>query len=392
MEFIDLKEQFRRLEPHIRTRINDVLTHGQFIMGKEVQELEERLSELAGVKHCLTCASGTMALDLLFLALNFKPGDAVFTTPLTFVATAETIARTGATPIFVDIADDYNMDVTQLEQAIQAVQTGDASIYPLPKPACTGKLTPRAIVSVDLFGSPASYDFILTMAQKYKLIVIEDAAQSFGGSYKGRPLCGCGCNAAATSFFPAKPLGCYGDGGAVFTDNDELAALVDSLRYHGRIGPHNKNDNVRLGTNGRMDTLQAAIVLAKLENFKTEIAARQKVAARYTALLSDVPGVIAPRSPQDGVSTWAQYTILLPEGTDRQQVMSAMKADGIPTAINYPKSLHMQGAFAYLGYGENDFPVVQKRTKQVLSLPMHPYLKQAEQEMIIASLGRALKA
>ena len=390
MEFIDLKEQFRRLEPQVRARMDAVLAHGQFIMGREVKELEERLAEFAGVKHCLSCGSGTMALELLFLAFGFGPGDAVFTTPLTFVATGETIARTGATPVFVDIADDYNMDVAQLERAVLAVQTGDASLYPLPEAARSGKLTPRAVVPVDLFGAPASYDAIFEIARKHDLVVIEDAAQAFGGSYKRRPLCGCGCHAATTSFFPAKPLGCYGDGGAVFTDDDKLAALVDSLRYHGRVGPQNKNDNIRLGTNGRMDTLQAAVVLAKLEIFKAEIAARQEVAARYAILLQDIPGAVAPQPPVDGVSTWAQYTLLLPDGTDRQLVMAGMKADGIPTAINYPKSLHMQGAFTYLGYDGNDFPAVQGITPRVLSLPMHPYLEQPQQERVVASLRRTL--
>lgn len=390
MEFIDLKEQFRRLEPQIRARMDSVLAHGQFIMGAEIEELEKRLAEFAGVKHCISCSSGTMALELLFWALGIGPGDAVFTTPLTFVATAETIARTGATPIFVDIASDYNLNATQLDRAILAVRAGDEKIHPLPEAARARKLLPRAIVPVDLFGTPACYDEILDVARRHELEVIEDAAQGLGGSYKGRPLCGCGCHAAATSFFPAKPLGCYGDGGAVFTDDDNLAKLVDSLRYHGRIGPKDKNDNVRLGTNGRMDTLQAAVVLAKLDAFEDEIAARQVVAERYALLLQNIPEVLAPQPPVDGVSTWAQYTVLLPEGTDRKRVMAEMKADGIPTAINYPKSLHMQKAFAYLKYAENDFPVVQKITQRVLSLPMHPYLERSQQECVVDALRRAL--
>lgn len=391
MQFIDLKKQFQRIEPQVRARMDKVLDHGQFIMGPEVKELEGRLAAMAGVKHCLSCGSGTMALELLFLGLGIGPGDAVLTTPLTFFATGETIARTGATPVFVDIGKDYNIDASHLERAIKAVQTGDSSLYPLPEPARSGRLTPRAIVTVDLFGHPADYDTVLAVAGKYGLPVIEDSAQGFGGSYKGRPLCGCGCYAATTSFFPAKPLGCYGDGGAVFTDDDDLAALVDSLRYHGRIGPQNKNDNIRLGTNGRMDTLQAAVVLAKLDVFEDEISKRQKVAAIYGEILPKIPGVLVPVTPADGISTWAQYTILLPEGADRATVMARMQEDGVPTAINYPKSLHVQEAFAYLGYDENDFPTVQGITPRVLSLPMHPYLDRNGQERVAASLERVLK-
>ena len=392
MEFIDLKTQFERIEPAVRARMDKVLAHGQFIMGPEVKELEERLAALAGTRYCLTCASGTTALELILMAWNIGPGDAVFTTPLTFIATAESIARTGATPVFVDIGADFNLDSAHLERAIEAVAKGDASLYPLPAPAREKALRPRAIVAVDLFGHPADYGHILPLAQKHGLLVLEDAAQSFGGAYKNRPLCGCGCHAAATSFFPAKPLGCFGDGGAVFTDDADLAALIDSLRYHGRIGPQDKNNNIRLGMNGRLDTLQAAVVLAKLDIFADEIRARQQVAARYHVLCAAIPGVTPPAPPAEGLSTWAQYTVLLPEGADRAAVMARMKAAGIPTAINYPKSLHMQEAFRYLGYAADAFPVVHDAASRVLSLPMHPYLDEAAGQRVTSALGAALNA
>jgi dTDP-4-amino-4,6-dideoxygalactose transaminase len=392
MEFIDLQAQFTRIEPAVRARMDKVLAHGQFIMGPEVKELEERLADLVGAGHCLTCASGTTALDLILMAWDIGPGDAVFTTPLTFIATAESIARTGAVPVFADIGADFNLDPAHLERAIEAVAKGDASLYPLPAPAREKALRPRAIVAVDLFGHPADYGRILPLAQKHGLPVLEDAAQSLGGTYNNRPLCACGCHAAAASFFPAKPLGCYGDGGAVFTDDAELAALVDSLRYHGRIGPQDKNNNVRLGTNGRLDTLQAAVLLAKLDVFADEVAARQEVAARYHALCAAIPGVVPPAPPADGLSVWAQYTVLLPEGANRPAVMARMKETGIPTAVNYHKSLHTQEAFRGLGYAADAFPVVQNVTPRVLSLPMHPYLDEAAQERVANALGAALNA
>jgi dTDP-4-amino-4,6-dideoxygalactose transaminase len=392
MEFIDLQAQFKRIEPSMRARMDQVLAHGRFIMGPEIKELEERLAALAGAGHCLTCASGTTALDLILMAWDVGPGDAVFTTPLTFIATAESIARTGAVPVFVDIGADFNLDPSHLERAIEAVAKGDASLYPIPAPAREKSLRPRAIVAVDLFGHPADYGRILPLAQKHGLSVLEDAAQSFGGTYKNRPLCGCGCHAAATSFFPAKPLGCYGDGGVVFTDDAELAALVDSLRYHGRISPQDKNNSIRLGVNGRLDTLQAAVVLAKLDVFADEMAARQRIAARYHALCAAIPGVTPPTPPADGLSVWAQYTVLLPEEADRAAVMARMKEAGIPPAVNYPKSLHVQEAFRYLGYAADAFPVVQSVTPRVLSLPMHPYLDEAAQERVASTLDAVLNA
>ncbi len=385
MQFIDLIVQQQRIKPALDERIARVLAHGQYIMGPEVKELEARLAGMAGSGHCITCSSGSTALDLVLMAWGIGPGDAVFTTPLTFIATAESIARTGAVPVFVDTGKDYNLDPAQLELAIKAVQAQDSGIYPLPAQALCQALRPKAIVAVDLFGHPADYDTIFAIAGEYGLLVLEDAAQSFGGKYKNKPMCGLGCDAAATSFFPAKPLGCYGDGGAIFTDDAELAALVDSLRYHGRIGPHDKNNNVRLGTNGRMDTLQAAIVLAKLEIFEDEIGKRQAVAQRYRRLFKET-AIDAPDEPSKGISTWAQYTVLLPGGSDRGKIMQQMKDAGIPTAVNYPLPLHKQGAFSYLGYASGSFPFVEEITRRVLSLPMHPYLDAQTQAEIAERL------
>ena len=391
MRFIDLKTQFSLAEERIRARMDAVLAHGQFILGPEVAELEDRLRAMTGAKYCLTCASGSTALDLILMAWGVGPGDAVFTSPFTFMATAESIARTGATPVFVDIDPaTFNLDPSHLERAVRAVLSGDSAQYPLPAMARKNKLRPRAVITVDIFGHPAEYDAILTTAAQYDVLVLEDAAQSLGGTYRGRPLGACGCDAAAASFFPTKPLGCYGDGGVVFTDNEDTAALIDSLRYHGRRDAAHKYDNVRLGLNGRLDTLQAAVLLAKLESFPDELRARRQVADRYRERLAAVPGLIAPANPRDGESAWAQYTVMLPEGTDRAALMAAMKKENIPTMIHYPKSLHMQEAFAYLGYAPEDFPAVQNTTARVLSLPMHPYLETADQDRIIACLQRTL--
>lgn len=392
MQFVDLKIQQARILQNIESRIATVLQHGQYIMGPEVAELEEKLCNYTKAKHCLGVASGSTALDLVLMAWGIGPGDAVFTTPLSFIATEESIAKTGATPILVDInPSTFNLDTSLLEKAIQAVLAQDASLYPLPRQALETPLNPKAIVPVDLFGYPADYQTILRIANSYQLKVLEDAAQGFGGIYEdGSPLCNCGCTAATTSFFPAKPLGCYGDGGAIFTNNDALAALLDSLRYHGRADAQNKNDNIRLGYNGRLDTLQAGILLAKLEIFEEEIQNRQDVAAIYTAMLAKTPKILSPAAPSKGRSTWAQYTIQLPEGANRTRVMEYMNSAGIPTAINYPKGTHRQGAFAYLGYEAQDFPQVEKVTSRVLSLPMHPYLTQAEQEYIVDTLVHAI--
>lgn len=395
MEFIDIAAQQARIKSQIDARIAAVLAHGQYIMGPEVRELESTLAKRVGAKHCIGCASGTTALELVLAAWGIGKGDAVFTTPLSFIATAETIAKTGATPVFIDIDPaSYNMDPACLEAAIAAVKARDRSRYPLPIQAVEGQLHPRAMVVVDLFGNPADYNAILPIAQRHNLLVLEDGAQAFGGSYDGKPLCNCGCHAATTSFFPAKPLGCYGDGGAVFTNDSSLASLVDSLRYHGRINAQNKNENIRLGCNGRLDTLQAAILLAKLEIFSEECLERQTVATRYTQQLTPYAslGLCLPRIAPIGTSMWAQYTVQLPAACDRSIVMAQMKAKGIPTFINYPMGMHTQGCFNYLGYTPHDFPKVQAVCQRVVSLPMHPYLTEQEQQNIVTALVAACEA
>lgn len=372
--FVDLKAQYALLEEDIKERIHTVLEHGKFILGPEVKELEERLAAFSTVRHTVACSSGTDALLLALLAYDVGPGDAVFTTPFTFIATAEVISLLGATPVFVDIDPaTFNIDPIKLQQAVQAMQTKDPSLYPLPKGA--EKLTPRGIIPVDLFGLPADYDSIASIASTHKLFVVQDACQSYGASYKGKPT-GSQADIAATSFFPAKPLGCYGDGGAAFTDDDALAEKMHSLKVHG-MGTH-RYSNVRVGLNARLDTLQAAILLSKLTVFAQEIQQRNEAATRYTHMLSDSP-VQLPAVPQGSTSAWAQYSILT---DNRDKLAAALKEQGIPVAIYYPVPLHRQQAFAFLGYEEGDMPVCQESSAKILSLPMHPYLTESLQEKI----------
>ena len=394
MQFIDLNIQYQRLKPAIEARFAEVMRHGVFIMGPEIAELEEKLAQICGAKHAISCASGTDALLMPLLAWGIGPGDAVFTTPFTFYATAEVVALVGAIPVFVDIDPrTYNICPKALERAIEAVRKQDAGIYPLPKAALEQKLTPRLVIPVDIFGQAAEYDAILPIARQYGLKVMEDAAQSFGGTYRGKPLCGLPCEVATTSFFPAKPLGCYGDGGAMFTDDDELAHALRSLRVHGKGS--DKYDNVRVGINGRMDTLQAALMLPKLDIFAEEIAARQKVAAFYSERLGKIEGITVPYVEPYNVSAWAQYTIQCDNGDNgdnspanarRDALAVHLKAKGIPTAVYYPKPLHMQSVFAHLGYRPADLPVAAKLCQRVLSLPMHPYLTEEEQARVCEAI------
>jgi UDP-2-acetamido-2-deoxy-ribo-hexuluronate aminotransferase len=366
VDFIDLKAQQKAIYPTLMERIQRVLKQGQYIMGPEVQELEERLAGYVGVKHAIACSSGTDALLMALMAYGVGPGDAIFTTPFTFIATAEVIQLLGATPVFVDIdPKTLNLNPEALAKAVKC----------LVKDPRTAPLIPKGIIAVDLFGQPADYDRINVIAQEHGLLVLEDAAQSFGATYKGKRA-GALAEVAATSFFPAKPLGCYGDGGAVFTDNEELAAVLRSIRVHGQ-GTH-KYENVRLGINGRLDTLQAAILLAKLEVFHQEILARQEVARRYSEALKDV--VEVPYVGPDCTSVWAQYSVL---SDDRQALQEELKEKGIPTAIYYPLPLHLQGAFAHLGYQPGAFPHSEGVAARIFSLPMHPYLGAAEQNQII---------
>lgn len=359
IEFIDLKAQYKALKPSIDQRIQRVLDHGQYIMGMEVRELEERLESYTGAKHCITVASGTEALLISLMALAVGPGDEVVTTPFTFVATAEVIVLLGATPVFVDVeADTCNIDVSKLEAAI----------------------TPRtkAIMPVSLYGQPADMDEINSIAAKHGLPVIEDACQSFGARYKGRMSCNLstiGC----TSFFPSKPLGCYGDGGAIFTNDDNLAKAMREIRIHGQ---ERRYVHTRIGVGGRMDTLQCAIVLAKLERFDWEVAERERIGARYSQLLANAPrGLVVPTVRNDRTSVFAQYTIQL---TDRAAVQKALTEAAIPTAVHYPVPLHQQPA--YRGQGRADCPISEQMAQQVMSLPMGPDLTDEDQTRIVGEL------
>lgn len=382
--FVDLKAQQRALGEGLRERIDRVLEHGVFIMGPEVQELEERLAAFAGVKHVISCSSGTDALLMPLMAWGIGPGDAVFTTPFTFIATAEVISLLGAVPVFVDVnAATFNMDPGQMERAVEALLKQDPGLYPLPRTAKERRLGPKAVIPVDLFGLPADYASVNATAARYGLKVLEDAAQSFGATDGHGRKAGALASCAATSFFPAKPLGCYGDGGAVLTDDDHLADVVRSLRVHGK-GEH-KYDNVRIGINGRLDTIQAAILLAKMDIFPQELEAREAVAARYTEGLKD--RVKAPELPAGCRSAWAQYTIVTDK---RSQIQAALKSKGIPTAVYYPKPLHLQPAFSFLGYKQGDFPVSEYLCEHVLSLPMHPYLQERQIDEVIEAVRGAI--
>ncbi|MEF2230164.1 MAG: DegT/DnrJ/EryC1/StrS family aminotransferase [Pseudodesulfovibrio sp.] len=370
--FIDLKTQYARVEDAVKRGINGVLDHGAYIMGPEITELESRLSSYSGVRHAVGCASGTDALIMALMALGVGPGDAVFTTPFTFMATAEAIALLGATPVFVDIDPiTFNIDPDDLRRRIAGVKDRRPD------------LTPKGVIAVDLFGQPADYDRIEPLAHNNGLFLIVDAAQSFGATYKGKPVCSLG-DIACTSFFPAKPLGCYGDAGMAFTHNDEVKKLLLSIRVHG-MGD-DKYENVRLGINGRLDSIQAAVLLAKFEIFPDETEKRQQVADRYGKLLADVEGVTPPVVAEGNTSVWAQYSILARDAAHRTELMDRLKAASIPTAIYYPKPLHLQKAFADLEYARGSFPVCESVGERIFSLPMHPYLAEADQETIVKAL------
>lgn len=360
MEFIDLKTQYKLNKKTVDSRIQTVLDHGRFILGPEVAELEGKLTQHTSSKHCISCASGTDALLIALMALGISSGDEVITSPFTFIATVEMIMLLGATPVFVDIdPKTYNLDPSRLEAAI----------------------TPRsrAIMPVSLYGQCADMDAIQDAGGN--LSVVEDAAQSFGATYKGRQSCNLseiGC----TSFFPSKPLGCYGDGGACFTTDDRLAEIMREIRNHGQKSRYH---HVRLGLNGRLDTMQAAVLLAKLETFEKELLLRSEVAKRYADRLTGV--VRIPEIVAGNCSVFAQYTV---EVEDRERVASTLRAEGIPTAIHYPIPAHLQPAFSGLGHGKGDFPIAEKAAEHVLSLPMHPYLKADDQDKICDALERAV--
>lgn len=396
MDFIDLKTQQSRIQEALNSNIQKVLNHGGYIMGPEIKQLEAKLAAYTGTKHAISCASGTDALLMALMAYGVKPGDAIFTTPFTFIATAEVISLLGATPVFVDIdPKTYNIDPAKLALAIKALKSNDPSIYPLPITPNPLPITPRGVIPVDLFGLTADYDAIESIAKEHGLFVIEDAAQSFGAKYKDRMACSFG-NIGCTSFFPAKPLGCYGDGGMCFTNDDHLAEIMASIRVHGKGG--HKYDNVRIGINGRLDTLQAAILLAKFEIFPEEVELRQTVAQRYTDLLTNNlspitsdqrPAIITPYLPRGARSAWAQYSLLARDEDHRTAILKKLQDNKIPSAIYYPKPLHMQDAFADLGYKKGDFPVSEDSASHIFSLPMHPYLTTQDQEKIVEILARS---
>src|SRR3954467_4593899 len=369
---IDLAAQRRRLGKSVDEAVSRVLDHCQFINGPEVAQLEADLAAFTGAKHVVSCASGTDAILMVLMATGVGRGDAVLCPSFTFCATGEAVALTGATPVFVDVDElTFNMAASSLERGIAAARRLG--------------LKPKAVMPVDLFGQSAEHDAIGAIAAAEGMFVLDDAAQAFGAGYKGRRLGTFGL-ATATSFFPAKPLGCFGDGGAIFTDDDVLAETLRSIRVHGQ-GTH-KYDNVRLGLTGRLDTIQAAILIEKLKIFEDEIAARNKVAERYARGLSNV--VTVPRVAPGNTSVWAQYTIRLPEGTDRDGFAAALKAQGVPTAIYYPKSMHQQTAYKQYPVAEGGLPGCESLSQDVISLPMHAYLTEADQERIIAAVRGAL--
>ena len=367
MQFRDLKQQYQVLKEDIDAAMVKVATDCNFISGAQVAELEKELAEYVGVKHCVTCANGTDALSIAMMVWDFGEGDAVFVPDFTFFSSGEIVSHCGATPVFVDVEKDtYNMSADSLEKAIKKV-------------ADEGKLKPRAIVAVDLFGLPADFSKLKPIAEKYGLLILEDGAQGFGGRIGDSLACSFG-DIATTSFFPAKPLGCYGDGGALFTDNDEWADLMRSIRVHGKGTM--KYDNVRIGLNSRLDTIQAAILSVKLKAFKEyEVEAVNKAAEQYTALLKDT--VTVPVVPEGFYSSWAQYTIQLKDREQRDKLQQILKDNGIPSMIYYPKPMHKQLAFGLAtadgacDYGF-DCSTTESLCDTVLSLPMHPYLKEEE--------------
>jgi UDP-2-acetamido-2-deoxy-ribo-hexuluronate aminotransferase len=363
IQFIDLKAQYQALKSSIDARIHKVLDHGQYIMGPEVAELESKLAEYTGARYCITVASGTEALLIALMALDIKPGDEVITTPFTFVATAEVIALVGATPVFVDIeSDTCNIDASKIEAA----------------------LTPRtrAIMPVSLYGQPADMEEINAIAARHGLTVIEDAAQSFGAEYKGEKSCNLstiGC----TSFFPSKPLGCYGDGGAIFTSDDGLARAMREIRVHGQ---EKRYVHTRIGVGGRMDTLQCAVVLAKLERFDGEVERRLKLGGRYNALLAGKVQTVTQRSGR--TSVFAQFTVFV---DSRKQIEEQLKAAGVPTAVHYPVPLHLQPAYKALCRVHGGVPVAESMSGRVMSLPMSADITQGDQSQIVSALEAALK-
>lgn len=364
MDFIDLKTQYKAYQSEIDPLLADVIQNARFIMGPELKELELEMSAYTGVSHAIGCSSGTDALYLSLLALGVQPGDEIITTPFTFIATVEVISLVGATPVFVDISEDYNLNIDQIES----------------------KITPKTkgIIPVSLFGQVPDMDRINAIAEKHNLFVLEDAAQSFGATYKDRKSCNL-TRIAATSFFPAKPLGCFGDGGMVYTSDDELAKTVRVLLNHGQTARY---IHEQVGMNARLDNLQAAVLKVKLAHFEDEIEARQEVAKRYADLLSPLEVILPKIQPFTGRSVYAQYSIRV---KNRDEVAELVKQQNVPVAIHYPIPVHLQKAYAELGYQKGDLPVAEKIASEIMSLPMHPFLKEKDQATIAAALKNAIE-
>lgn len=375
MQFRDLKAQYDYLKNDIDRNIQDVINRGVFIGGDYVNELEKMLAEYVGVKHCISCANGTDALQLALMAWNVGEGDAVFVPDFTFFSTGEVVSTVGATPVFVDVdAETYNISCDALENMINRIVE-------------QGKLTPKVIIAVDLFGQPADYNRIYEIAKKYEMCVLEDGAQGFGGRIGKKMACSFG-EISTTSFFPAKPLGCYGDGGAVFTDNDNWADFIRSLKVHGK--GKNKYDNIRIGMNSRLDSIQAAILTAKLPIFKNEeLHKMQDVAEVYTEKLKNV--VTTPSVREKYYSSWAQYTVQFESPSQREKVMRALTANGIPSMVYYQKPMHKQEAFKNLVFEDRDYSVTNQLCETVLSLPIHPYMKKKEVELVADTIINCLQ-
>ncbi len=388
IEFRDLKRQYEHIKDAMDSNIQNVINNTHFIGGTEVKELEKTLADYVGRKHCIACANGTDAISIALFAAGVGDGDAVFVPDFTFFSSGECPATCGATPIFVDVRKDtYNIDTGSLISAIEKIIS-------------EGQLKPKAVVAVDLFGQPFNYEKVSEICEKYSLLLLEDAAQGFGGAYTcadgTKKMAGSLGKISTTSFFPAKPLGCYGDGGAIFTDDDELATACRSIAVHGKDmahpdDPNAKYNNARLGMNSRLDTLQAAVLLAKFDTFKDEeLDAVNHVAGRYTQLLADVEGLTLPIIADKYYSSWAQYTIQLPEGADRASIQKALKENGVPTNIYYPKPMHTQGAFEGTRSSIGECPTTETLCKTVLCLPIHPYLEDNEINLIVDNLKKVL--
>ena len=382
MEFRDLPKQYDVLKNEINAAIAGVTATAHFISGPEVKELEVKLADYVGVKHCITCANGTDAISIAMRVWGIGKGDAVFVPDFTFFSSGECPADEGATPIYVDVNQyTYNLDAIKLEEAVKKVIS-------------EGKYTPKAVVAVDLFGLPADYDAIKKICNKYKLLLLEDGAQGFGGNINGKKACSFG-DISTTSFFPAKPLGCYGDGGAIFTDNDEWADLIRSICVHGKDtsnpnDPNAKYNNIRLGKNSRLDTIQAAILLPKFKAFVDyELTDVNTVASWYSDGLEETD-LILPTIADGYFSSWAQYTIQLPEGVDRKALQADLKGSGIPTMVYYAKPMHLQGAFAGTDSANTECPITTKLCETVLSLPLDPYKTKEEVDLVVSKIKKYL--